>query len=185
LGGKRVRDQYVGDVSDVIKFALLRRSAGDDRKLGIASYYDPGHDGRSDGRHLEWQDDDSWQAFDPVLCDALKGLPERSVAALENAAMWPRDTAFHRMFMPRLYDRPIWAKIKHEELSASDLIFLDPDNGIGPASAKHATLEELRQLRRQGRTLVFITFPGRRPHDDILADLHMSTAVRFQAIGAE
>jgi hypothetical protein len=31
-----MRDQYFGDVSDVIKFAFLRTLAGRDRTLGIA-----------------------------------------------------------------------------------------------------------------------------------------------------
>jgi hypothetical protein len=34
--GKRVRDQYAGDVSDVLKFAFLRALAGNDRTLGVA-----------------------------------------------------------------------------------------------------------------------------------------------------
>jgi len=143
-----MRDQYVGDVSDVIKFALLRRLAGEDRKLGVAWYYDPGHDGRPDGRHLEWRDDASWEAFDPQLCNALKDLPERSIAALEMAAMWPVDTVFHRAPMPTKLDRQSWINQKCEQLAACDLIFLDPDNGIGQASPKHATFDELRQLRR-------------------------------------
>ena len=52
-----MRDQYAGDVSDVLKFAFLRALAGADRTLGIAWYYAPGDDGRADGRHLEWRDE--------------------------------------------------------------------------------------------------------------------------------
>src|SRR4029079_15617641 len=40
-----MRDQYAGDISDVLKFAFLRALTGADRKLGIAWYYVPGHDG--------------------------------------------------------------------------------------------------------------------------------------------
>jgi hypothetical protein len=39
-----MRDQYAGDVSDVLKFAFLRALAGADRALGIARYYAPGDD---------------------------------------------------------------------------------------------------------------------------------------------
>jgi hypothetical protein len=56
-----MRDQYVGDVSDVLKIAFLRALAGADRTLGIAWYYAPGDDGRADGRHLEWRDEAAWQ----------------------------------------------------------------------------------------------------------------------------
>jgi hypothetical protein len=41
-----MRDQYAGDISDVLKFAFLRALAGKDRTLGIAWYYAPGDDGR-------------------------------------------------------------------------------------------------------------------------------------------
>jgi hypothetical protein len=44
-----MRDQYAGDVSDVLKFAFLRALVGTDRRLGIAWYYVPGDDGRADG----------------------------------------------------------------------------------------------------------------------------------------
>ena len=39
-----MRDQYAGNVSDVLKFAFLRSLRGADRALGIASYYAPGDD---------------------------------------------------------------------------------------------------------------------------------------------
>jgi hypothetical protein len=42
-----MRDQYVGDISDMLKFGLLRALAANDRKLDIAWYYAPGHDGRA------------------------------------------------------------------------------------------------------------------------------------------
>ncbi|WP_155268936.1 hypothetical protein [Brucella intermedia] len=47
-----MRDQYAGEVSDVLKFALLRALARQDRTLGVVWYYAPG----DDGRHLEWRD---------------------------------------------------------------------------------------------------------------------------------
>jgi hypothetical protein len=45
-----MRDQYAGDISDVLKFAFLGTLAGTDRRLGIAWYYLSGDDGRPDGR---------------------------------------------------------------------------------------------------------------------------------------
>ncbi len=48
-----MRDQYAGDVSDVLNFAFLRALAGQDRTLGVAWYFAPGDDRRADERHLE------------------------------------------------------------------------------------------------------------------------------------
>ncbi len=52
-----MRDQYAGDVSDVLKFAFLRALAVQGRTLGIAWYYVAGDDRGPDGRHLEWRDE--------------------------------------------------------------------------------------------------------------------------------
>jgi hypothetical protein len=70
-----MRDQYAGDVSDVLKFAFLRALAGADPTLGIAWYYAPGGDRRPDGRHLEWRDEAAWRQLDDVLHAGLTTLP--------------------------------------------------------------------------------------------------------------
>ncbi len=61
-----MRDQYAGDVGDVLKFSFLRALARADRRLGIAWYYAPGDNGRPDGRHLEWRDEPAWRRLDPA-----------------------------------------------------------------------------------------------------------------------
>lgn len=76
-----------GNVSDVLKFALLRALAGNDRTLGVAWYYAPGDDGRVDGRHLEWRDEPAWRQLNAQLYTALSMLSERSIAALKRATI--------------------------------------------------------------------------------------------------
>jgi hypothetical protein len=168
-----MRDQYAGDVSDVIKFAFLRGLAGTDRSLGVAWYYAAGHDGRRDGRHLEWRDEHAWKLLDPALHDHLAALQERSVAALEMAAIWPTHTVFYTEPMPNRANRQHWAARKRSLLEGADIVFLDPDNGIGEETEKHATYTEIALLRRPGRAIVFISFPGRsKTHSVLLTELH-------------
>lgn len=65
-------------------------------------------------------------------------------------------------------------------LEQADIVFLDPDNGVGEETEKHATLAEIRSLRRIGRAIIFITFPGRSlKHEKLLSQLHdrLATAV--------
>ena len=168
-----MRDQYAGDVSDVLKFAFLRALAGTNRTLGIAWYYVPGDDGRADGRHLEWHDEPAWQHLDAQLHARLSDLPERSIAALEQTSIWPKGALFHREPMPSRHLRDAWCTRKRAALEGADIIFLDPDNGLGAETAKHATFSEIRLLRKPRRAIVFITFPGRSiPHDALLRQLH-------------
>lgn len=174
-----MRDQYAGDVSDLLKFAFLRALASTDRTLGIAWYYAPGDDGRPDGRHLEWRDEIAWLKVDPKLHTELVSLPERSVAALERAAIWPIGTLFHREPIPSWVGRATWSDQKRAILYDADLVFLDPDNGLRiKPKKKHATFSEVKSLRRAKRSIAFITFPGRnKTHDELVKELHKQLSV--------
>lgn len=173
-----MRDQYAGDVSDVLKFAFLRALADEDRRLGIAWYYAPGDHGRGDGRHLEWRDEPAWQRLDPQLHVGLSTLPERSIAALKRAAIWPKGVLFHCEPVPARVQRDAWAGRMRAALNDADIAFLDPDNGLGKKDKKHATESEVQLLWRPGRAIVFITFPGRTaPHDMQVKRLHEQLSV--------
>jgi hypothetical protein len=116
-------------VSDVLRFAFLRALAGSNRTLGVAWYYVPGHDGRADGRHLEWRDEAAWRQFGAQLHAGLSTLSERRIAALERSSIWPKATLFHREPVPCLL-RSAWGMQMRSTLDNADLVFLDPDNGI-------------------------------------------------------
>ena len=170
--GDEMRDQYAGDVSDAVKFALLRALAAQDRQLGVAWYYVPSNDGRPDGRHTEWLDDPTWATIDRDLQAALTAIPIRSVASLETCPIWPEGTLFHSDPVPSADGRLQWALQMRQKLAEADLVFLDPDNGIGNRSVKHATWGEVRSLVRNDRCTTFITFPGRTLHDEQADRLH-------------
>ena len=71
---------------------------------------------------------------------------------------------------------------KRSALDGADIVFLDPDNGVGAETEKHATFSEIRLLRKPGRAIVFITFPGRSmTHDALLRQLHERLAVEVDA----
>jgi hypothetical protein len=71
--------------------------------------------------------------------------------------------------MPSRAGRRDWAASKRSILDGVDIVFLDPDNGLGSQTVKHATYSEVRALRRPGRAVSFITFPGRSARHDVLA----------------
>ena len=169
-----MRDQYAGDVSDLLKFALLRALAAHDRSLGVCWYYNPDHDGRPDGRHRDYLNDLKWRGLDPVLIDVLHRLPyPTAVSAIETLPIWPAATWFHRFPVPRPKQRTEWREKMRRDMERADIVFLDPDNGIGPPGPRHATCEEIALLRRPGRAIVLISFSGRQAkHVEQLSTWH-------------
>ncbi len=74
-----------------------------------------------------------------------------------------------------------WGAAKRTALDSADIVFLDPDNGLGEMSEKHASISEIGLLRKPGRAIVFITFPGRVKHDVLLKQLHERLATEAGA----
>jgi hypothetical protein len=72
-----MRDQYAGDISDVLKFAFLRTLAGQDKTLGVAWYYVPVDDGGPDGQHLEWQGEAAKRCFRGLI-DPKNGVTRQN-----------------------------------------------------------------------------------------------------------
>ncbi len=171
-----MRDQYASDISDFLKFSFLRAVTGDSRRLGVAWYYLPGHDGRPDGRHVEYKTERRWRPLDPEVYDQLVGLPEQSVNALENLSFWPDPTLFHREPVAARR-RKAWLSEMVSTVSAADHVFLDPDNGLGTGATKHARIDDLVALRRNDRAISIIKFPGRhKSHADQISELHNQLA---------
>lgn len=167
IGSKGVwvmRDQYAGDVSDLLKIAFLRTLAADDRTIGVGWYYNPEHDGRyQDGRHRDYCDEPKWEVFDVPLYTALREMrksAERSVKVLEELPIWPHNTLFHRVSVPFAEKRGVWAADMKSMLREASIIFLDPDNGLGTLSKRHTIVGEVKAMRQPGRAVVLIKFPG-------------------------
>ena len=168
-----MRDQYAGDVSDLLKFSFLRALAQTDRRLGVAWYYIAEGDGGPDGQHTEWKYEEHWRNLDADLFLKLSSLSARSVAVLESSSVCPPGTIFHGEPVPDRFARASWCDRKNAALEGADIVFLDPDNGLGDSGKKHATYSELLRLRGSGRPIAFITFPGRQfTHDVMVSNLH-------------
>jgi len=155
-----MRDAYVGDITDLLKFSLLRALARNDRSLGISWYFLEGRENNVDGRHLEWCDEEQWRLFDCEVHAWLRQIAksDRTVAALEDSDFWKQASYFNAR-VPDYKRRAEWSNSNTTALEACDLIFLDPDNGIRDGSRKHASFAEISQLYREGRTLICISFP--------------------------
>ena len=169
-----MRDCYVGDIGDFAKYGLLR-AIGKGKRLGVAWYLcgDPEVNNMGDGRHTAYlQRPDKWRHLDPGLFDSLKNLIDekrRSVAEIEQSGiLGGADFASEPVDVSQVSvrERESWRRAWFERvqnaLSACDLVFADPDNGLYPnekftptrkENAKRISLHEALALA-EGRTAI-------------------------------
>lgn len=161
-----MQDQYAGDVGDYVKLALLRE-LGAGKNVGIAWYLTPDESHKNDGRHIDYLSDEKrsgWEHFCPETYAFLGDMVKRgmrSVSALEDIKLGST-VKFHNVILNAETDRTKWFEGLKADLKDSDLVFLDPDNGIEPAgfkpkskkAIKSVTWSEIRSLYGPTRPIV-------------------------------
>ena len=203
-----MQDRYAGDVGDFGKLGLLRHlTAGNPPlRLGVLWYRVADESHNNDGRHTSYLTSDAkphaeLRACDPPLASSLATMlasGERSIAALENAAGLPDTTRFHGTPLDLadvpVVDRPrvrdAWFASALSAVEHSDLVFLDPDNGLEAKSAtegqarivKYARYADLEALRARSHSLVVYHHLGRSggTHPEQVATLRNVLEDRLQ-----
>ena len=179
-----MRDSYVGDIGDFAKYGLLR-AVGAGRRLGVAWYLcgDAEKVGKRDGRYIDYlRRPEQWRHLDCDLFDTLKGMVEegrRSVAEIQKSGILgdaefaddPVDAAGVPVPVRKREGwRRQWFDGVLNRLSACDLVFADPDNGLyaderfdpeKTENAKRIPLAEVIALAA-GRTAIVYHHNGRQ-----------------------
>jgi hypothetical protein len=160
-----VKDQYVGDVNDYLKYALLRALTRAHGGTLQVCWMRTAPDGRTDGGRLGYLNGrDGLRTLDPLVFDELARIVRsgrRSVRAVQDARMLG-GARFHSAL---LGDEPA-ARRRHFErifagLGPQDLVFFDPDNGLEVASVrpgrrnscKYVFWDELEQALGEERSV--------------------------------
>jgi hypothetical protein len=173
-----VQNRYVGDIGDYVKLAILRALA-DGCRLGVCWWLFPDEDHTNDGRHVDYLTKRAtWREFDPVLFDALAEIVNtgrRAIQALENPSLLPgasfaSDTIPTAPHQQQWQTRAEWFDAVKAKLTACNLVFLDPDNGLQPdrfrsggrTAGKYVRFAELTSLRSPGRSVVVYHHQTRR-----------------------
>lgn len=167
-----MKDQYVGDINDYRKYALLRAlSSGGTNHIGVCWMLTPS-DGRPDGNKLAYlQQPERHRHIDPELFDILghaAAEPDRRrLATIENSGAIP-GTAYHNELLPdELAGRHAFMGRCAYEFRDVDLIFFDPDNGLEVSlpkgrknSSKYLYLDEVAAFYASGKSLlIYQHFP--------------------------
>jgi len=148
-----VKQQYVGDIQDYRKVALLRHLAVAGRtRVGVCWMLTPPDD-RSDGRKTQYLDDpDRWRDYSPEVFDVLKSVAPLKTATrlkhLEAGRAVPKALYFDEYVPCHIGMRRAYLEAARETLNKADLIFFDPDNGFDVPSKKKGTSDPPKFLYR-------------------------------------
>jgi hypothetical protein len=193
-----MRHEYVGDVGDFGKYALLTALAGEDLRLGVVWYLNVCAESNNDGLFTAYG---HLRSCDPALHDRLLNIvrgQRRSLEEIEVSAILPRETLFYTEPMPYSEEpcftesaraaeakrRQAWLEGAFGTLSTAELVFLDPDNGLAGTrikpysrrSPKYAFREEVSGWLDRGKSVVLYQHQQRRP-------LQQHTQEQLEALG--
>jgi hypothetical protein len=147
-----MKEQYVGDINDYRKYALLRALAKDRGiRIGICWMLTP-PDGRPDGNKVSYLNQPQYERFDPSIFALLKQVRDapntRRLVLIEESGIIPDATYVNTMVPDKLFERQIWFSEALKSLHRSDLIFFDPDNGLEVSSKRKGQLNSSKYLYR-------------------------------------
>lgn len=161
-----MQNRYAGDIGDFGKFALLRALCPNCR-VGIIWYLTSElKENNNDGFHLKYLGKpERFRELDCVVFDTLnlfhaefQNDPKaRSIKWLEQCEMLSNACYFSHEVPVERSRRTEWFKeILESEMVRSDVLFLDPDNGIEGSrlTNKHVAMAELAQLRNLRKPLI-------------------------------
>lgn len=175
--GGNVKHQYVGDINDYRKYALLRTlSAGGANRIGVCWMLTP-PDGK-DGNRRNYA---KYQHCDPELFDVLVPTLDdpslRRVSYIEESGIIPGTTFHADPLPPGAAERAAYMTECRVRFADTDLVFFDPDNGIaspatkpGQTSTLHVSLDEAVAFYGEGKSvLLYQHRPKLQTWEDLIA----------------
>lgn len=194
-----LQNRYVGDVGDFGKYGLLRAlclpdsDGGASLRLGIIWYLTDDETHNSDGRHIGYLESTpknqlAFRTCDPDLYDKLGEIVEcgdRNVSAICRQRILPEGTVYFDRILDlkgstvrfrsasRIQVRKEWVEGAVEATKDCDVVFVDPDNGIGSTTqaysrlgAKYVLLEEVVPYFAKNQSVVIYHHLNRRSSAD-------------------
>jgi hypothetical protein len=182
-----MQDRYVGDVGDYGKYGLLRALRGRPAalRLGVVWYRVPDESHTRDGRFLGYLDPTAdnharFRACDPELFDGMASVIRRSrrIEEVQTTRLLGDTTRYFaeplawtsERVTDRAEQRRSWLARGVSTIDGSNIVFVDPDNGIECASVtrtsakgpKYAFLDEIEYLYRATGAIVIYHHLSRR-----------------------
>jgi hypothetical protein len=184
-----VRHNFVNDIGDYAKYALLRAicaSSAAPIRLGVIWYLTDHAEHNGDGRKRAHLSQNGWEDLDPDLLAAMRSIEyarqeqdELNVALIESSGILPPHTVYFSEPIPRVHggtqqrvaERAAWFGRARNAVADANLVFLDPDNGLqvqsapltSPLASKYATVAEIAALLGDGTDVILYQHGNRAP----------------------
>ncbi|MBP3803480.1 MAG: hypothetical protein J6I76_06205 [Oribacterium sp.] len=174
-----MKNQYVGDIGDFGKYSMLRAFVDAGVKVGV-NWYLTENDGSNDGKFTDYLNKGKMRRYCPEIFDALIDIADKkdkSVTDIEDSGILPGVRFYSNILKPdgtpgdREQERSYWFQESMHELADSELIFMDPDNGLLESDdptklggEKYVLPSEVESYFIEGHNVVYYCHKGRRPY---------------------
>jgi hypothetical protein len=129
-----MKDQYVGDINDYLKYSLLRALGQETVGPQLVCWMLTEDDGGVDGRKISYlKDPAGYREIDPDLFDALRRIVEsgiRTTTAVETNGTLPGSTFFRTRLEDGAVQRSMFFSDLWSQAPGHQIVFFDPDNGL-------------------------------------------------------
>jgi|SRR5580658_51681 hypothetical protein len=163
-----MKAQYVGDIGDFGKVLLLKHLAALGFNIGV-NWVLTENDGLADGEQRDYVDcrgADCLCCCDSRLIEGIaplsqKRMPERRIADLKDLIRsFSEEAKFYAKVYPAGAPKSLRGALDDEafsKLQPSQMVFFDPDNGLGVgegSSVKHVYLADIERYWARGQSLL-------------------------------
>lgn len=178
-----MKDQYVGDVNDYVKYGFLRAlSAARAGPLVVCWMLTPSDEGPDGGKVGYLGQPGRYRSGDTELFDALGDLVRagrRSVEAVEQAELLPGASFLSPVVSDGADQRRELFEQLQRQAPEDALVFFDPDNGLEVKSkprgrrdsSKYVFWDEIEATAQPGRSVVIYQHYSRTPRDLMVSGL--------------
>ncbi len=170
-----MKNQYFGDVNDYKKYSFIRLLGGYGKLATTICWALTEDDGRSDGGKIGYlEKPEEWECHDPAIFHLLRtsvvDVGQRRLDFIERSGVLSNCRFFSDLLPFACDERDAYFAKLLRFSQGSDLLFFDPDNGLGVASAprgsrnssKYVYPDEVGRAYRQGHSvLVYQHYPRR------------------------
>jgi len=164
-----MKDKYFGDINDYRKYGLIRSILSSYKFHLLVAWMLTDEDDKDDGKFTEYlSNPKKWSRHDSELYKKLQSLISpyniRGIALIEdkNINLLPDAKYFSRTLKDSCEERDSWFKKLLSSAKDSDMVFLDPDNGLEVKSKPYGRKDsskylywcEVNNLWEQGKSLL-------------------------------